>query len=153
MNDFKNDFSDYWNNLPSTKRMSAEKRNAMQNELVGPQGFSTDVLKMMLTYYDQIYVEMHQHPKNKFMQFVRNINNGFISIRVKKPFEFAHCVTVKNGYLLDSIGGKICLWKGEFQYSSWEFISALDCDQATDHQLEKKESKICVEIIDSEDEK
>lgn len=149
LNDFTMDFKEYWNKLPSTLRLTPERRNYMINNLIGNQGFSQDVLKMMLRYYGQNFVEMGNVPQNRFAEFVLNINNGFIAIQVIKPFRFQHCLSVKNGYLMDSIKGKICLWKGELpQYPKFEFISALDCDQATDDQLKKNVENATQVFID-----
>jgi len=139
------EFKEYWNNLPSTLRLSEKQRNYRINALIGEAGLTVDVLKMMLRFNNQNFVEMWNAPQNRFAEFVLNITNGFIAIKVKKPFTFQHEVCVKNGYLIDSIGGKVFLWKGKFDYyQKWEFVSAIDCDQATEYQ----QQVTVVEIID-----
>lgn len=136
---FQQSFKDYWNDLPSTLRLTPERRNQQINALIGNQGYSTDVLKMVLRYRGQQFVEMHNIPQVDFASFVSNLDNGFISILAKyRGLTFRHCICVKNGYLMDSIGSQIYLWRGVIKnYASYEFISAIDCDQATEAQIAK----------------
>lgn len=128
-------FVEYWNGLPSTKRLKEEQRKQRLTDLVGANGYVIDVLKLMLHYRAQPFVEKHQSPHIKFYAFVKAIENGFISVRVKKPFEFNHCVAVKNGYLIDSIGAQVYPWEGVIKgYKNWEFISAIDTDMIPEPQ-------------------
>jgi len=129
-------FVEYWNGLPSTKRLTQNQRNERLNMLIGPSGYVVDVLKMFLRYRGQIFQERHNTPDNNFNSFVLAIDNGFLNIKVTKPYVFNHCVAIKNGYLVDSIGSKVYPWKGVIKgYGKYSLTSAIDTDLATDYQL------------------
>jgi len=129
-------FVEYWNGLPSTIRLTQEQRNQRLNALIGPSGYSIDVLKMWLRYRGQNFQEMHNIPSVNFNTFLLNLENGFVIIEVLKPFKFQHCVCVKNSYLVDSIGRKVYRWKGIISgYAKCQIVSAIDTDAATDYQL------------------
>jgi hypothetical protein len=46
--DWELDFMIYWTTLPSTKRLNAKRRKAELKGLIGPRGYSPDVLKLYL---------------------------------------------------------------------------------------------------------
>lgn len=89
--------------------------------------------------------------KNEFIfnQFVTTIENGFVSIRVKKPFEFAHMICIKNGWAIDSIGSQVYEWKGQClgYKGQYDWISAIDCDKETPFQKEKDYS-CCIDLTE-----
>jgi len=129
-------FVEYWNSLVSTIRLNEKQRNDRLNGLIGPSGYSIDVLKMWLRYRGQMFQEMHNVPQVNFNSFALNIDNGFIVVEVHKPFKFMHCVALRNGYIMDSIGGQVYPWKGIIKgYGKYEITSAIDTDLATQQQL------------------
>jgi len=153
---FEDTFKIYWENLPSTQRMSAERQQSNIKAFIGASGYSADVLKLMLHARNQQFRELGNYDLSvNFQQFVLDLTNGFLMIHInpKKPGGFRHTVCVKNGYLMDPIGGKIYPWKGKIEhYGSVpiEIYNAIDCDQATVHQLAKAGESAIV-IIDSDE--
>jgi len=149
--EFEVDFRDYYNNLPSTQRRSESQRQQMIKNLIDGMGYSWDVLKLMLHRCEQHFQELSNIPSVKFAQFLKAIYNGFIQIKCERNrVKFFHCLTIKNGYLIDSIGGEVYLWDGNIKYyDSYEFVSAIDCDAYSDYHLQKEADKgVNVTVID-----
>lgn len=143
------DFKKYWKSLPSTKALSKEQRHSRLRNMIGNQGYTTDVLKMQLRNHGQTFLEKHNIPSANFPDFVKNIDNGFISISVKKPFAFQHCMCVKDGFLIDSIGCHVYPWRGKISfYNEYSFVSAIDLDQLTEHQAVQVSA---ITLIDSDE--
>jgi len=135
--DFRSEFLIYWGDLPSTKRMNDLQRNGLLNALIGPMGYSMDLLKMMLRRRGQTFKEVGANLNVDFTTFASNVENGFLSVFIteSKNFKFAHCIAIKNGYIMDSIGAQVYPWKGAISgYKKVDFISAIDCDDMTFHQ-------------------
>jgi len=148
---FQGDFKDYWTNLPSTLRLSAPIKKIHMEAFIGPMGYSMDVLKLMLHRRKHAFVEMGGHENaDRFDIFVRNIENGFISIRaILHGSEFSHCVCVRKGYLLDSIYGERYPWEGFIHgYEAFNFQLALDCDQSTPQQDEKNYANDVIDLTE-----
>lgn len=142
-------FKEYWQSLPSTIALTQAQKVNRLKAMIGPGGYTPDVLKMQLRRINQHFLEKHNVPMNDFPSFVKNIDNGFISITVVKPFRFAHMVCVKDGYLIDSIGSQVYPWRGDIKgYKEWSFSSAIDCDQETIHQAELNPGQVIIDLID-----
>jgi len=141
--EFEVDFRDYYNNLPSTLRRSESQRQQMIKNLINHLGYSWDVLKLMLHRIEQNFQELNNIPSVKFLQFKNNIFNGFLQIKCQRDgIQFYHCLCIKNGYLIDSIGGEVYIWNGHLKYyDQYEFVAAIDCDCYSDAQLQKEANK------------
>lgn len=135
--EFEVDFRDYYNNLPSTLRRSELQRAQMIKNLINNLGYSWDVLKLMLHRCKQSFQELSNIPSHKFAAFLKAINNGFIQIKCEKSgLPFFHCLTVKNGFLIDSIGAEVYPWNGNLKYyDSYEYVTAIDCDYSSEYHL------------------
>jgi len=142
--EFEVDFRDYYNNLPSTLRRNESQRAQMIKNLINNMGYSWDVLKLMLHRCGQNFQEVANIPSLKFAAFLKAIYNGFIQIKCERnQLKFFHCLTVKNGFLIDSIGAEVYPWDGSNlkYYDAYEYVTAIDCDCYSDHHLQKEVEK------------
>jgi len=141
--EFELDFRDYYNNLPSTLRRSEVQRQQMIKNLINHLGYSWDVLKLMLHRLEQNFQELNNIPSVKFAQFLKAIYNGFIQIKCQRDgLQFFHCLTIKNGYLIDSIGEEVYIWNGNLKYyDQYDFVAAIDCDCFSEAQLLREAGK------------
>jgi len=149
--EFEVDFREYYNYLPSTLRRSESQRQQMIKNLINHLGYSWDVLKLMLHRCKQNFQELSNIPSVKFAQFLKAIFNGFIQIKCERNrLKFFHCLTIKNGYLIDSIGGEVYPWNGYLKYyDAYDYVTAIDCDCFSDAQLQKEADKgVNVTVID-----
>ena len=122
--EFREDFIQYWCQLPSVVGRNPRVVAQRQNGLIGEAGYTSDVLKLQLKRMDRPFRELYTIDAN-FNSSLRALRNAFVVIRVDASYH--HMVCIKNGYVMDSLCGQPYVWHGLIEgYRDYEFVSFIE---------------------------